>query len=134
MSAETQTPERLHQTSSGRQDSPQDEREREREEQESNDNDTHSSDSTVRGSLRTGEGGQSYYVAPSSYLKPLGRPQGAGAKVGAPGYGENGMGAEMERKQMSSLDRDQVEGLVSVPSIACLSEKERTREDVVDCG
>lgn len=107
MSAETQTQDQKP----GRQDSPQDEREREEQEGSSR---SSSGSTTVTGSGRIGADGQSYYVAPSSYLKPLGRPQGAGAKAGAPGHGENGKGAGMEKKQMSSLDRDQVEGLVSL--------------------
>jgi hypothetical protein len=115
MSAETQTQDQISaggHPGPGRQDSPQDERERE--EQDANDNDTNpSGGATVSGSVRVGDGGQSYYVAPASYLKPLGRPQGAGAKAGAPGHGQNAKEAEMEKRQMSSVDRDQVEGLVS---------------------
>ena len=64
----------------------------------------------------TGAGGQPFFVAPASYLKPLGRPQGPGAKAGAPGHGDNGGvgvkggGAE---KRMSIVEKDQIDGLVS---------------------
>ena len=100
MSGETQTQD--HTTAGGpRQDSPQDEHD--------------SNDHEVRGGATGGDDGQSYgaYVAPSSYLMPLGRPQGAGAKAGAPGHGQNAKEAEMEKRPMSAVDRDQVEGLVS---------------------
>ena len=114
MSAETQTQD--HTTGGGRrQDSPQDERE----EHDSNDH------ATARGSATGGDDGQSYgaYVAPSSYLMPLGRPQGAGAKAGAPGHGQNAKEAEMEKRPMSAVDRDQVEGLVSGLPVTFLKEE-----------
>ena len=56
-------------------------------------------------------------MAPASYLKPLGRPQGAGAKAGAPGHGGRDGGFDVKggevEKRGSVVEREQIDGLVS---------------------
>jgi hypothetical protein len=69
------------------------------------------------GSTDGSKGGQPFFVAPASYLKPLGRPQGAGAKAGAPGHGEMDVGVGVkggrDEKRGSLVEREQIDGLVS---------------------
>lgn len=77
--------------------------------------DSNTSDGSTRPA--SGNGAGNFFVTPASYLKPLGRPQGAGAKAGAPGMGDEmgigSLGSSMKRGSLGLVEREQVEGLVS---------------------
>jgi CBS domain-containing protein len=71
-------------------------------------------DAATRPWSGAGAGQQGFFVTPASYLKPLGRPQGAGAKAGAPGMGDEVVGSVgSKRASLGLTEREQVEGLVS---------------------
>ena len=78
--------------------------------------DSDMSDAAATPGNGAGAGQQAFFVTPASYLKPLGRPQGAGAKAGAPGLGDEvGVGSvgSMKRGSAGLIEREHVEGLVS---------------------
>jgi hypothetical protein len=109
MSADPQEQVQKQDHAHARQDTPQNERD----EVASRDGTFTASSGSADGS----RGGQPFFVAPASYLKPLGRPQGAGAKAGAPGHGEmdGGVGVKggRDEKRGSLVEREQIDGLVS---------------------
>ena len=114
-----------HGTKAARGDSPREEREREREQDRSgaqSRNGRHSRSSNATDSSRDSRnpaGAEFSFVAPANYLKPLGRPQGVGARAGAPGLGDADAGYEESERRLSSVDRDQVRGLVSCSWLWC---------------